>query len=186
MHSAAFATHCPLPTVHCPLPTAHLGCGFPRAGTFVVNHPGSADLLHAGPVDVVVPRGRGGEFPLDFPQSIGLIAFHRDQVIAFRVEHLLADFPLAEQRLAQDDTPFENQVLEQFERPPVFVGFLLDARLAQDRSGLMIDGGQEMHGLGRRSQRGAQTLAVDADPDQPFVAASPTQQTTNNRRQQGG
>ena len=89
-----------------------------------------------------------------------------DPVIALRIEHLVADFPLAKQRLSPDDTPFEDQVLEQFQRPLVFVGLLLNPRLTQHLSRLMIDGRQQMHGLGRRSQRGTQTLAVDADPDQ--------------------
>ena len=56
-----------------------------------------------------------------------MVVFDEHQVIALRIDHLPAEIALAEYGIAGDQTPLENQTLEQSKGGFVLVGLVLTA-----------------------------------------------------------
>ena len=56
-----------------------------------------------------------------------MVVFDEHQVIALRIDHLLAEIALAEYGIAGDQTPLEDQTLEQSKGGFVLVGLVLTA-----------------------------------------------------------
>ena len=70
-----------------------------------------------------------------------MVAFDKHQVIAPRIDHLSAEIALAEYGIAGDQTPLEDQTLEQSKGGFVLVGLVLaavgDGRLRQCQARFM-------------------------------------------------
>jgi hypothetical protein len=70
-----------------------------------------------------------------------LVVFDEHQVIALRIDHLPAEIALAEDGIAGDQTPLEDQTLEQSKGGFVLVGLVLtavgDGRLRQCQARFM-------------------------------------------------
>ena len=70
-----------------------------------------------------------------------MVVFDEHQVIALRIDHLPAEIALAEHGIAGDQTPLEDQTLEQSKGGFVLVGLVLtavgDGRLRQCQARFM-------------------------------------------------
>ena len=80
-----------------------------------------------------------------------MVVFDEHQVIAPRIDHLLAEIALAEHGIAGDQTPFEDQTFEQPKGCFVLVGLLLAAvgrsRLRQRQARFMGQQREQVHGF---------------------------------------
>lgn len=80
-----------------------------------------------------------------------MVVFDEHQVIALRIDHLPAEIALAEYGIAGDQTPLEDQTLEQSKGGFVLVGLVLtavgDGRLRQCQARFMCQQREQVHGF---------------------------------------
>src|SRR5271156_7198721 len=92
-----------------------------------------------------------GEGHLDVVEKRRLILFDEHQVVAPRIDHLLTEIALAEHGVTGDQSPFENQTLEQPKGCFVLVGLLFAAvgngHLRERQTRFMRQQREQVHGL---------------------------------------
>ena len=93
-----------------------------------------------------------------------MVVFDEHQVIALRIDHLPAEIALAEYGIAGDQTPLEDQTLEQSKGGFVLVGLLLtavgDSCLGQCQARFMSQQREQVHGLLEAVEASSGRLAV--------------------------
>src|SRR6516162_6679503 len=107
--------------------------------------------------------GKGAEAFGDTGSQLGLVVFHHKQVIAFSIIDGLADFALAEDRIARDNCSLQRQFLEECNRGGDFVLAGLHHDIADDRGRTCGEGGEHVQGLGIEPPAAFQRLAVNGD-----------------------
>lgn len=78
-------------------------------------------------------------------------------------DHPTREIALAEHRVARDDTPFQGQILQQFESRLVLVGLGVDTHLAEHASGPLVHRREQMDRRIVRAEAATRGLAVEGD-----------------------
>jgi hypothetical protein len=73
-----------------------------------------------------------------------LVVVNLPEIMASVGDHLMRKVALAEHRVAGDDTPFEGQILQQFEGGFVLVGLGVNTHLAEDAAGPLVHRREQM------------------------------------------
>lgn len=126
-------------------------------------------------------RVPGGEFAGNRGQQRGMILFHGDHVMTAGVGDELTRFLLPVQRIGGDHATGQDQLPEQIERGILLVGVGRHGLLSQDRSRLVLVGGDEHHRPLVDPAGAAKRLAVDGDSGPRFAGGN-----GHSRRRQPG